>query len=29
MSTLHSKAAKAYQQKPEVVERHDNTFFGV
>ena len=29
MSTLHSKAAEAYQQKPEVVERHDNTFFGV
>ena len=29
MSTRHSKAAEAYQQKPEVVERHDNTFFGV
>jgi len=29
MSTQHSKAAKAYQQKPEVVERHDRTFFGV
>jgi L-lactate dehydrogenase complex protein LldF len=29
MSTLHSKAAEAYQQKPEVVERHDSTFFGV
>jgi len=29
MSTQHSEAAKAYQQKPEVVERHDKTFFGV
>lgn len=29
MSTKHSKAAERYQQKPEVVERHDNTFFGV
>ena len=29
MSTIHSKAAEAYQQKPEVVERHDKTFFGV
>ena len=29
MSTRHSKAAEAYQQHPEVVERHDNTFFGV
>jgi len=29
VSTRHSKAAEAYQQKPEVVERHDNTFFGV
>ena len=29
MSTRHSKAAEAYQQKPEVVEHHDNTFFGV
>lgn len=29
MSTKHSKAAEAYQQKPEVVERHDKTFFGV
>ena len=29
MSTKHSKAAEAYQQRPEVVERHDNTFFGV
>ena len=29
MSTQHSKAAKAYQQKTEVVERHDKTFFGV
>ena len=29
MSTLHSKAAERYQLKPEVVERHDNTFFGV
>ncbi len=29
MSTKHSKAAKAYQQKPDVVERHDKTFFGV
>ena len=29
MSTRHSKAAETYQQKPEVVERHDNTFFGV
>ena len=29
MSTRHSKAAEAYQQKPEVVERHDKTFFGV
>ena len=29
MSTLHAKAAEAYQLKPEVVERHDRTFFGV
>ena len=29
MSTKHSKAAERYQQHPEVVERHDNTFFGV
>ena len=29
MSTQHSEAAKAYQQKIEVVERHDKTFFGV
>jgi len=29
MSTLHAKAAEAYQLKPEVVERHDKTFFGV
>ena len=29
MSTKHSKAAERYQQKPEVVERHDKTFFGV
>ena len=29
MSTKHSKAAEAYQQQPDVVERHDNTFFGV
>lgn len=29
MSTLHAKAAERYQQHPTVVERHDNTFFGV
>ena len=29
MSTKHSKAAERYQQHSEVVERHDNTFFGV
>lgn len=29
MSTQHSKAAECYQRRPEVVERHDNTFFGV
>ena len=29
MSTQHSKAAEIYQMKPEVVERHDKTFFGV
>ncbi len=29
MSTLHAKAAEAYQLRPEVVERHDKTFFGV
>ena len=27
--TLHSQRAETYQQKPEVVERHDKTFFGV
>lgn len=29
MSTQHSKAAERYQQRPEVVNRHDQTFFGV
>jgi L-lactate dehydrogenase complex protein LldF len=29
MSTIHAKAAEAYQQKPEVVQHHDQTFFGV
>ena len=29
MSTLHAKAAEVYQLRPEVVERHDKTFFGV
>ncbi len=29
MSTLHAKAAAAYQQRPAVVEHHDKTFFGV
>ena len=29
MSTQHSKAAEVYQQKPEVVARHDQTFYGV
>ena len=29
MSTLHAKAAEVYLLKPEVVERHDKTFFGV
>lgn len=29
MSTLHSNAAEAYLRSPEVVERHDKTFFGV
>ena len=29
MSTQHSKAAEVYQQHPEVVQRHDQTFFGV
>ena len=29
MSTQHSKAAEIYQQKPEVVTRHDQTFYGV
>lgn len=29
MSTLHSKAAKAYLQDDQVVTRHDQTFFGV
>lgn len=29
MSTLHSKAADAYQQNPSVAEHHDKTFFGV
>jgi len=29
MSTLHSKAAERYQNQPEVVDRHDKTFFGV
>ena len=29
MSTLHAKAAAAYLRNPEVVERHDKTFFGV
>ena len=27
--TQHSQAAETYQQHPEVVERHDKTFFGV
>ena len=29
MSTQHSKAAEVYQQKPEVVAHHDQTFYGV
>ena len=29
MSTIHAKAAEAYQQRPEVVQHHDQTFFGV
>jgi len=29
MSTQHSKAAEVYQQKPEVVTRHDQTFYAV
>ncbi len=29
MSTLHSKAAERYLQDEAVVQRHDNTFFGV
>jgi L-lactate dehydrogenase complex protein LldF len=29
MSTQHSKAAEVYQQHTEVVQRHDQTFFGV
>ncbi|MBQ8463989.1 MAG: lactate utilization protein [Prevotella sp.] len=29
MSTQHAKAAERYQQRPDVVERHDQTFFGV
>ena len=29
MSTQHSKAAEIYQQRPEVVEHHDQTFLGV
>ena len=29
MSTRHSKAAEAYLKDDEVVERHDQTFFGV
>ena len=29
MSTQHSKAAEVYQQNPEVVAHHDQTFYGV